>query len=255
MFVERFLRFVPRKNLKKAIGFFNKGDYRKACREFEVYIEHAGDLDAGKDQELIRMYMVESYIEYSRKLDEEGDISSAVKQLEKAIEIQPGYADVHFGLAKLYEKAGRRVNSRESLKRLNRRAAQLVQQVGVDACTDITGFALLGHGQEMAALSGVKIRFYLEKLPFLEGARGYAEDWLFPAGACRNQKHYSPWVHFAPGISEEVQMLLFTPETSGGLLIAVPREKLEQLVALFEAEGQEYWIVGEAVEGEGIEVE
>ncbi len=117
MFVERFLRFVPRKNLKKAIGFFNKGDYRKACREFEVYIEHAGDLDAGKDQELIRMYMVESYIEYSRKLDEEGDISSAVKQLEKAIEIQPGYADVHFGLAKLYEKAGRRVNSRESLKR------------------------------------------------------------------------------------------------------------------------------------------
>jgi len=50
-------------------------------------------------------------------------------------------------------------------------------------------------------------------------------------------------------------MLLFTPETSGGLLIAVPREKLEQLVALFEAEGQEYWIVGEAVEGEGIEVE
>ena len=143
----------------------------------------------------------------------------------------------------------------KSMKRLNRRAAQLVQQVGVDACTDITGFALLGHGQEMAALSGVKIRFYLEKLPFLEGAKSYAEDWLFPAGACRNQKHYSPWVHFAPGISEEVQMLLFTPETSGGLLIAVPREKLEQLVALFEAEGQEYWIVGEAVEGERIEVE
>ncbi len=143
----------------------------------------------------------------------------------------------------------------ESMKRLNRRAAQLVQQVGVDACTDVTGFALLGHSQEMAALSGVKIRFYLEKLPFLEGARGYAEDWLFPAGACRNQKHYSPWVHFAPGISEEMQMLLFTPETSGGLLIAVPREKLEQLVALFEAEGQEYWIVGEAVEGERIEVE
>jgi len=142
----------------------------------------------------------------------------------------------------------------ESMKKLNRKAAQVVQRVGVDACTDVTGFALLGHSQEMAALSGVGIRFHLEKLPFLDGAEGYAEDWLFPAGACRNQKHYSPWVHFAPGISEEMQMLLFTPETSGGLLIALSAEKLERLTAFFEAEGQEYWVIGEVVEGEGVEV-
>ena len=117
MFVERFLRFIPKKSLKKAIAFFNKGDYRKACKEFEEYISHAGELDSGKDQELIRMYMVESYIEYSRKLDYDGDTSAAVKQLEKAIELQPKYADVHYGLGKLYEKVGNRVNSRESLKR------------------------------------------------------------------------------------------------------------------------------------------
>lgn len=117
MFVERFLRFVPKNNLKKAIAFFNKGDYRKACKEFEDYRDRAGDLNSGKDQELIRMYMVESYIEYSKKLDADGDTSAAVKQLEKAIELQPKYADVHYGLAKLYEKAGNRVNSRESLKR------------------------------------------------------------------------------------------------------------------------------------------
>jgi len=142
----------------------------------------------------------------------------------------------------------------ESMKRLNRKAAQLMQQVEVHACTDITGFALLGHAQEMAALSGVKIRFYLERLPFLEGAKGYAEDWLFPGGTCRNQKHYSPWVRFAPGIPEEMQMLLFTPETSGGLLIAVAGGELERLLALFQAEGQEHWVVGEVVEGEGVEV-
>jgi selenide,water dikinase len=142
----------------------------------------------------------------------------------------------------------------ESMKKLNRRAARLSQQVGVHACTDVTGFALLGHAQEMAEKSGAGIRFYLEKLPFLEGARGYAEDGLFPGGTCRNQEHYAPQVRFAPDIPEEMQMLLFTPETSGGLLIAVPSEKLEELTTLFGVEGQEHWVIGEVVEGEGIEV-
>ena len=142
----------------------------------------------------------------------------------------------------------------ESMKKLNRRAARLSQQVGVHACTDVTGFALLGHAQEMAEKSGAGIRFYLEKLPFLEGARGYAEDGLFPGGTCRNQEHYAPQVRFASDIPEEMQMLLFTPETSGGLLIAVPSEKLEELTTLFSAEGQEHWMIGEVVEGEGIEV-
>jgi len=142
----------------------------------------------------------------------------------------------------------------ESMKMLNRQAAQLMQRVGVDACTDITGFSLLGHSQEMAALSGVRIRFHLEKLPFLKGAKDYAEDWLFPAGACRNQEYYTSQVRFALGIPEEMEMLLYTPETSGGLLIAVPAEKLEELTALFKTEGQEHWTIGEVVEGEGIEV-
>ncbi len=142
----------------------------------------------------------------------------------------------------------------ESMKKLNRHAARLMQSVGVNACTDITGFALLGHAQEMAEKSGVGIRFYLEKLPFLEGAKGYAEDQLFPGGTCRNQEHYAPQVRFALGIPEEIQMLLYTPETSGGLLIAVPSEKLEELTTIFSAEGQEHWTIGEVVEGEGIEV-
>jgi len=142
----------------------------------------------------------------------------------------------------------------ESMKKLNRRAARLMQSVGVNACTDVTGFALLGHAQEMAEKSGAGMRFYLEKLPFLEGARGYAEDGLFPGGTCRNQEHYAPQVGFASDIPEEMQMLLYTPETSGGLLIAVPSEKLGELTAIFSAEGQEHWTIGEVVEGEGIEV-
>ena len=142
----------------------------------------------------------------------------------------------------------------ETMKTLNRRAARLIQQVGVHACTDVTGFALLGHAQEMAEKSGVRLRFYVDKLPFLEGARQYAEDWLFPGGACRNQEYYERWVDFAPGISEELQMLLFTPETSGGLLIAVSRSKAQTLLRRLEEESDRGWIIGEVVEGEGIEV-
>jgi len=142
----------------------------------------------------------------------------------------------------------------EGMKRLNRGAARLIQRIGVHGCTDITGFALLGHGYEMAEKSGVRLRFHVEKLPFLEGALQYAEDWLFPGGTCNNQRAYEHAVRFAPGISEEMQQLLYTPETSGGLLVAVPPEMLEALTGLFADEGQPCWVVGEVEEGEGMEV-
>jgi selenide,water dikinase len=142
----------------------------------------------------------------------------------------------------------------ESMKRLNRQAARLVQQVGVHACTDVTGFALLGHGYEMAEKSGVRLRFYVERLPFLEGARQYADDWLFPGGTCNNERAYEHAARFEPGISEEMQQLLYTPETSGGLLVAVPPERLETLTALFADGEHPCWIIGKVVEGEGIEV-
>lgn len=142
----------------------------------------------------------------------------------------------------------------ESMKKLNRLAAQIIQKIGVNACTDITGFSLLGHACEMAEKSSVQIRFALDKLPFLEGADKYAADGVFPGGACRNRDCYKPQVNFTSGIDEKTQMLLFTPETSGGLLFAVPPEKLNQLVDQFEKENQSVWVVGEVVEGRGIEV-
>ena len=142
----------------------------------------------------------------------------------------------------------------ESMKQLNHTAARLIQQVGVHACTDVTGFALLGHACEMAEKSGVQLRFYVDTLPFLEGALVYAEEYLFPAGACRNEACYKRWIDFAPSISEEMQMLLFTPETSGGLLVAVSPEKVERLTTHFSDEGQAAWVIGEVGEGEGVEV-
>jgi selenide, water dikinase len=142
----------------------------------------------------------------------------------------------------------------ESMAALNRRAAQLAQQVGVHAATDITGFGLLGHGSEMANLSGVGLRFHLSQLPFLDGARDYAEQWLFPGGANRNQDYFGCGVHFAQGISDAIQLLLFTPETSGALLLAVPPEHVQALVARSAAEGQPCWLIGEVIQGAGIQV-
>ena len=142
----------------------------------------------------------------------------------------------------------------ETMKRLNRAAAQAIQRVGVHACTDITGFALLGHGAEMAEKSGVRLRLRFGQIPFTAGAKQYAEDWLFPGGSCRNQRYYQAQVEFAPDIPEEMQMLLFTPETSGGLLVAVAPEKTDALRAAFEAAGQFYAVIGDVVSGAGISV-
>jgi selenide,water dikinase len=141
-----------------------------------------------------------------------------------------------------------------SMKRLNRQAARFVQQAGVHACTDITGFGLLGHAHEMAERSGARLRFSLSQFPFLQGALRYADEWLFPAGSCRNQQCYQSHIEFTAEVTEEARMLLFTPETSGGLLVAVPRDKLERLAALFAAENQPLWTVGEVVQGQDVQV-
>jgi selenide, water dikinase len=141
----------------------------------------------------------------------------------------------------------------QSMMQLNRRAAELAQQVSFHAMTDITGFALLGHGSEMANQSGARLRFELERLPFLKGAKDYADLWLFPAGTCNNERTFERQVTFY-GITDEMQQLLYTPETSGGLLIALPPAEADRLEELYRQAGQPVWRVGEVVEGEGIEV-
>jgi selenide,water dikinase len=141
----------------------------------------------------------------------------------------------------------------QAMMQLNRQAAELAQQVTFHAMTDITGFALLGHGYEMAEQSGARLRFFFEELPFLPGAKDYADLWLFPGGTCNNERTFEAHVTFN-GIAEEMQQLLYTPETSGGLLIALPPADADHLERLYQEAGQTVWRVGEVVEGEGIEV-
>ena len=98
------------------------------------------------------------------------------------------------------------------------------------------------------------MRFRFDRLPFHPGAKEYAEQRIFPGGANRNRAAYERHVRFAPSLDGERQLLLFTPETSGGLLIAIPEGETDALLARCAKTNQMGWVVGEVTEGEGIEV-
>jgi selenide,water dikinase len=141
------------------------------------------------------------------------------------------------------------------MKRLNKEASQLAVEFGLHGGTDITGYSLLGHGLEMANASKVSLKLELEKIPFISCARKYAEKGCFAGGAFDNKSHFESQVEFADSIDEENQMLLFDPQTSGGLLLGVPEEKLDPFVARANEMNQPIWVIGRVEAGAGVRVE
>ena len=142
----------------------------------------------------------------------------------------------------------------QSMLKLNRAPSELLQRGETHACTDISGFALLGHAYELAEKSGVKLRIHADQLPFLPGAQDYADLWLFPAGTGHNKDYFARHVRCEPSIPEEMLQLLYTPETSGGLLAAIPAGRLDNLKSDFAAADEPLWIIGEVLDGTSIEV-
>lgn len=140
------------------------------------------------------------------------------------------------------------------MSRLNKFGGQLANEFNLHGGTDVTGFGLLGHGWEMAHASGVGFRLSFGQIPFVSCARKYAGQWTFPGGSTDNRLFYGSHVRFADGISEMEQMLLFDAQTSGGLLLAVPQEKLAGLQKRAKELDQPTWVIGEAAVGQGIEV-
>lgn len=140
------------------------------------------------------------------------------------------------------------------MKRLNRDAAALAARHGVRAATDITGFSLLGHAWEMAAASGVGIHFDFEKLPLYPGAARLAAAWCFPGGGFDNAEFFGPHVTFDPKIRQEQQLLLFDPQTSGGLLFAVSPDQVARCEQDATAHQVPLWRVGEVTRTGMLEV-
>jgi selenide, water dikinase len=138
------------------------------------------------------------------------------------------------------------------MSRLNREAARLAIECDLRGGTDVTGFSLLGHGWELAAASGVQLQFVFSQVPFTTGARKYAQAWTFPGGSFDNSHHFGPHVQFDESLDEASRMLLFDAQTSGGLLLAVPPEKLAVFQQRAAELDQPVWMIGRATEGRGI---
>lgn len=139
--------------------------------------------------------------------------------------------------------------------RLNRDAVAAVHATTARGATDITGFGLLGHAVEMAQASGLRLRFWADRIPVLPEARPLAKRWLFPGGTAANEMYYRQWVSIAPNISEDVAMLFYDAQTNGGILAAIPAAEMERFAAACNRLDQPFWEIGEVMEGgPGVEV-
>jgi selenide,water dikinase len=149
-----------------------------------------------------------------------------------------------------------------AMRTLNRAAAQLLSQhPEVRACTDVTGFGLLGHGYEMAAASGVMLEISADDVPALPGALDYARQDVSPGGADRNRLYLdeadlsgSARVALTERVPEAQRLLLYDPQTSGGLLFTAPEAAAAQVEESFRRVSQPLWRIGRCVEGRGVQV-
>lgn len=143
----------------------------------------------------------------------------------------------------------------KSMSLLNRHASHLAQRFEAHACTDITGYGLLGHGLEMTNASQVRFRLRFDEIPLLPGALEYARQEIFPGGLNRNREFVTPHVLFADRLTAAQQAVLFEPETSGGLLIALEPAQARGYVQQAAEDGLAAHIIGEVADGSGISVD
>jgi len=136
-----------------------------------------------------------------------------------------------------------------SMSTLNKAASEAMLKIGVNACTDITGFGLLGHSYEMAAGSAVEIKVYSAKVNLMNNIIELIEKDSVPAGAYSNMNYFGQWITFDNSILTANRIALFDPQTSGGLLISVPADKADELLKELHKNSVEWAeIIGEVLE-------
>jgi selenide,water dikinase len=136
----------------------------------------------------------------------------------------------------------------DTMESLNKKASELMMEVGANGCTDITGFGLLGHCLEMARASKVTIRLFTDKIPILPKVYDFASMGIIPGGGRRNLNYCEKLVEV--GNTDAITLdILVDPQTSGGLLISLPEEKAEVLIEKLKETGNTYsTVVGEVLE-------
>jgi selenide,water dikinase len=137
----------------------------------------------------------------------------------------------------------------DTMSMLNKGASDAMLEVGVDTCTDVTGFGLLGHLREVALASGVGARLSFAAIPVFDAAWNLAMQGAVPGGASRNLDFIADSVVFDPELSLAQRTVLYDPQTSGGLMIFVPHEKTNRLLASLEQKGvKTRAVIGRVVE-------
>lgn len=150
---------------------------------------------------------------------------------------------------KLADDAARRA-AIDVMTALNDRAARVMIASGASACTDITGFGLLGHLYELLAASGVGSRVFLKEVPVLEQVRPLASMGIVPKGAYRNLEYLKEWLRRDNNIDDVEMLILADPQTSGGLLMAVAAAQADQTVRALKEEGVTGVRIGEIIESD-----
>lgn len=148
----------------------------------------------------------------------------------------------------LLDDAGVRVAT-DSMTTLNEAPIRLARELGAwpHAATDVTGFSLMGHACEMAEASGVTLEIDAGAVPVMARAREMAALGLIPAGAYRNRDFFGPRVALAEALPLDLADVLFDPQTSGGLLLALGEKDAERLVGSLRDEGLPAAVIGRAV--------
>ncbi len=136
----------------------------------------------------------------------------------------------------------------KSMATLNKRAAELMLEVGVSTATDITGFGLIGHLSEVLTASKCAARLSAGRVPFFEEAITLANMGMVPGGTRANQKNYEPIVEWAAGVSATERLLMNDAQTSGGLLIFVTKDRKDRLISALEKERIMAALIGEVFE-------
>jgi selenide,water dikinase len=144
----------------------------------------------------------------------------------------------------------------KSMLTLNNTALKYFDQYQINACTDVTGFGLIGHLLEMSENSNLEITIEAPEIPIFEGVRDFAESGLLPAGAYKNRDNYEEFVSESGKRDQTLYELMYDPQTSGGLLISVAEEDAAELIIDLYGEGLDVAVIAKAKKGaKGVKIE
>lgn len=139
----------------------------------------------------------------------------------------------------------------EGMEKLNKLSSELSIKFSANALTDVTGFGLIGHLSEML-VEGLGVSLNFKEIPFYEKTLELSKDYNFPGGAFSNQKFYEKFLKIEGNFEDEIILSLFSPETSGGLLISISEEKKLEFEKEAKNVGQKVYNIGKFFKGNGI---